>query len=620
MRHLKYLFLTVFVFLILLTGCQSKRQPFVASEKGILNLNNWDFARDGVARLDGKWEFYWNRLLEPGDVFSKDVLTGYYNIPEYWTSYPSLRLPSKGYATYRLLIEMDGREHILGLSTPDIYTEYRLWVNGELVGSNMSVDNREPTYLCPEIYNIYINDKQLEIILQIKNERHIYAGVGQSILLGDATVIHAKQNLSVAIDFFLIVICFLAGFYHLLVYFLRKKKLESFYFSVLCLAVGLWTMFFNESLLMKAFPGLPFALASKTVTLTLPLCVISITLYTYALYAQDVSKFVVKLILAANIIYSLPVIICPPYFYLKLFIPYLLSVGVVCLYGIYLSVIIMIRKRPEYHYYDLGILILAFGSFIDVLNYIDFINTGYFHSYSLVIFILLQTILIGKRYVSAARNADILALDLRNSLNTIEDTKTAFLNAQIKPHFLYNTLNTIAQCCQEDPEEAEQLILYLAKYLRGTLNFENLGNAIPLKKELDLVSAYFYIEKARFQSIAIEYEVDETLENYPIPPMTLQPLVENAVKHGIRNNAVAGIVRIEIKRQGSVIKCCVKDNGIGMEEALLEEILIKPLNSTSIGLYNIHTRLLRLYGKGLSVRSSAGTGTSIYFEIPVQEA
>lgn len=540
-------------------------------------------------------------------------------MPGFWTGDPSLKLPVRGCATYRLTVQLDGKEHIFGISMPDLYTEYKLWVNGEPAGSNFSADGGEPAYLCPRIFNIYTKASGLEIVLQIRNERHIYAGVGQSILLGDTEQIHARQNLSVALDFLLAVICFFAGIYHLLVYFLRKKQSESLYFSILCLAVGLWTMFFNECLMMKVFPGMPFALGSRIVTLTLPLCVYSITLYTNALYREDVWPIAVKLILALNAVYSVLVVILSPYHYLHLFIPYLSSVGMVCLYGIYLSVIIMVKKRPEYLYYDLGIMVLAFGSFTDVLNYLDLIHIGYLHSYCLVAFILLQTLLIGRRYVNAARNADILASDLKESLHTIEDTNTAFLNAQIKPHFLYNTLNTIAECCQTDPEEAEQLILYLTKYLRGTLSFENLGNSIPLKKELDLVSAYFFIERARFQNIAIEYMIDETAADCLIPPMTLQPLVENAVKHGIRSNASDGMVRIEIKKQASLLLLRVEDNGAGMEEALLKEILLKPINSMSIGLYNIHTRLLRLYGKGLTVRSSPGGGTAVCFEIPVRE-
>lgn len=614
-KHTKFMILIILLALLLLSGCQSTSSNQKANH-GVLDLTGWDFDQDGIARLDGKWEFYRQQLISPGENFSDASLTGYYAIPGYWTGYDGLQLSPKSYATYRLFVKLDGGSRVLSISTPDIYTEYKLWVNGELIGSNLSAGDTEPTYLCPKTYEVYSDGTQMAITLQIINNRHIYAGVGQSILLGSPSRIHNSQTIHFAIDFFLSGICLLTGLYHLVVFVLRKKGFDTLYFSLLCFSAGVWTMFFNETLIMRLFPYLAFSAGSRIVTLTMPLCVISMILYTQTLYREDISNLAVKGIVIANLLYTGIVLLCKPYTYLQLFVPYLFSIALVCLYGIYIAIRITMERRPEYHYYIAGIALLAIGALLNILEYLKIIDIFYCLPYSVVLFIFLQTIVVGKRYLNVTRNAELLASNLENSLHKIENTETAFLNAQIKPHFLYNALNTIAQCCQSDPEEAEELILNLSKYLRGTLNFENLGNFISLKKELELVASYYQIEKARFENIHVEFHVDETLNDCSIPPLMLQPLVENAIKHGIRSKESDGLIKLEIRNLGTSMVCTVEDNGAGIGQELLPELLSKPGNTKNIGLYNIHARLLRLYGKGLTIRSTVGVGTVVQFEIP----
>jgi sensor histidine kinase YesM len=189
----------------------------------------------------------------------------------------------------------------------------------------------------------------------------------------------------------------------------------------------------------------------------------------------------------------------------------------------------------------------------------------------------------------------------------------------MKPHFLYNTLNTIAEYCGTDPREAEKLIVSLSKYLRGTLDFENLGGLISLQKELDLVRAYVSIEEARFEEIKVEFEIVDPLPDIQLPPLTLQPLVENAIKHGLRKRENGGGVKVRVATSGNSVSFCVQDDGVGIPEKKLNDLLDTPKGSASIGLYNINTRLSRLYGRGLLIRSVVNGGTSVSFDIPIGE-
>lgn len=197
-----------------------------------------------------------------------------------------------------------------------------------------------------------------------------------------------------------------------------------------------------------------------------------------------------------------------------------------------------------------------------------------------------------------------------------------FLRAQIKPHFLYNTLETIAYLCQKEPEWASELIINLANYLRYSFDFESLNNSIPIKNELELVDFYIKIQKARFpDKIEIEYNLKTNLD-FNIPPLILQPLVENAIKHGILQEPEGGIVEITINKKNNYYNIFVKDNGIGMSEQQLLSLNNednKNDDKIHIGLDNINKRLKKLYNQELKIISSYGEGTTVKFKIPTNK-
>lgn len=191
----------------------------------------------------------------------------------------------------------------------------------------------------------------------------------------------------------------------------------------------------------------------------------------------------------------------------------------------------------------------------------------------------------------------------------------AFLHAQIKPHFLYNALNTIAEFCLKDPEEACDLIISLSKYLRGTLDFSNLGNLVSIDKELALVKAYLKIEKARFPELKIEFDTEENID-VQLPPMTLQVIVENAVKHGVLHREEGGLVKIVIKQVANGTEVSVENEGEGIPADQIDEIMNTPKAEGSIGLYNVNTRLLKMYGEGLSFSYTGSVWFKVSFLIP----
>ncbi|MBO8128671.1 MAG: histidine kinase [Peptococcaceae bacterium] len=193
------------------------------------------------------------------------------------------------------------------------------------------------------------------------------------------------------------------------------------------------------------------------------------------------------------------------------------------------------------------------------------------------------------------------------------------LRAQINPHFLFNTLNTITMLIRTDPESARDLLIRLASFFRHA--FKSTGHFSTLSEELECVHTYLILEKARFrEKLTIARDIDHTLLRYKVPVLTLQPLVENAVKHGIMPKMGNGTVKIKVSRIGDEMGVEIVDDGVGIPPEILPRIFKPGFGSGSgVGLSNVHERLKSLLGAeyGLNVKSEVGKGTRVSFRLPL---
>lgn len=208
-------------------------------------------------------------------------------------------------------------------------------------------------------------------------------------------------------------------------------------------------------------------------------------------------------------------------------------------------------------------------------------------------------------------------VELHRSVQTYVRTEMAFLQAQIKPHFLYNVLNTIIALCPIDPDKTLDLLYNLSRYLRGSFEFHNQDQFIPLYKELELVESYVDLEKARFDE-RLRYQVHIDCSGQAlIPPLSIQPIVENAIRHGIMQRPEGGIVNLRVTREDGRMLVSVSDNGVGMSRDQAEGLLNGAREDAGVGLLNIHRRLLSITGTGgLKIESIQHHGTTISFELP----
>jgi two-component system sensor histidine kinase ChiS len=206
-------------------------------------------------------------------------------------------------------------------------------------------------------------------------------------------------------------------------------------------------------------------------------------------------------------------------------------------------------------------------------------------------------------------------VELKKAVRSHLSMEAAWLQAQIKPHFILNTFNAVAALSWIDTGRMNTLIEEFSNYIRVSIDFLNTKQLVPLEYELDLVRSYLYIEKERFgDRLKVIWEVDNI--KLEIPPLSIQPLVENAVIHGILKRTKGGKVHIQIIDYETYVEVCIKDDGVGMDEDTSRKIFDNQTNKGSgIGLRNTDRRLKGLYGSGLQVESILGNGTTVSFVV-----
>ncbi|WP_458124681.1 hybrid sensor histidine kinase/response regulator [Paenibacillus sp. Z3-2] len=210
---------------------------------------------------------------------------------------------------------------------------------------------------------------------------------------------------------------------------------------------------------------------------------------------------------------------------------------------------------------------------------------------------------------------------LKQSIDERLRMEAAYLQAQIQPHFLFNTLNSIMVLSEMDTERMQKLGDAFIEYLQTSFHFVNSEKMVEVTHELDLSRAYLYIEKERFENrLNVIWDIPDELD-LSLPPLTIQPLIENAVRHGVLSKVVGGTVCIRIMRQATGTLIEIEDDGVGMQPEQIERALAWPKKGPGgtggIGLTNTHRRLTQMYGQGLNIVSSPDQGTKVSFVIPL---
>ncbi len=230
--------------------------------------------------------------------------------------------------------------------------------------------------------------------------------------------------------------------------------------------------------------------------------------------------------------------------------------------------------------------------------------------------------ILAKTFNRMLERIEALLEQIRSEQKEKREAELALFQLQIKPHFLYNTLEQIYMCCQlEETEAGGKITKALADFYRTALSGGE--EVISIQEEIRNIENYLLIQQERYSDI-LQYEIHAKKEllGYRIPKMTLQPLVENAIYHGLKEKGTQGMIQIDVEESGENLLLSIRDDGVGMKPERFREILNQESGRKAhFGVKNVHERIKLYFGKeyGLSLDEAAKDGTGILITIPKVE-
>ncbi len=564
---------------------------------------------DNLYKLTGEMRIY------PGTVSSADELRyndDYYILNSLEDVHTEQFLVNGSYeATVSFAIKMHANAEY-AMWFPADFLEYRVFANDELVASSKSFGSDNPPYGS----NFYVDLPKTasgiyHVVLSVRTPAN-YVNTGKSdIFIGDKKSIEYRYEKVNMVNLVAASVIIFHVIYALIQMLSPRSRVYALIFFPL--ATLLHMSFSEGRFILKIFKNLPYQAGVFLAEISTSLVLLSLMYLTESLFPKYYPK---KAGIFAAILLCIPLAnaLCLEQFdvlkvlsFLVLAVPY-----AVCLY---VFARCYENGEPFNLLFGLGLLCNQAGTILHFAGNGVNMFPRYMEIFGYLFFSMYALVIITKDYKDQREKERFYTAELSKRLEDMQVSENAFLNAQMKPHFLYNTLNTIADCCVTDSEKAKMLINSLSEYLKLILSIDNMDDTVPLSHELELADAYTEIEKERFPSITFYKDVPEHLPFVALPPITLQPLIENAIKHGVRKSDMQGVITLRIIDNPEDVEFIVSDNGVGMDEETVGKLFVTPKENASIGIYNINKRLKYIYNSRLEIESTVGEGTSVRFTI-----
>jgi PAS domain S-box-containing protein len=462
----------IFAYLIFFSAClnDSRRRIAPTAHNGVLDLTDWNFRDDGSVDLNGEWEFYWQQHLMPQDFASETtpLKTGFIEVPGYWKGYEldGKKLPSYGYVTYRLNVVLNQQHDPMALRTVEISNAYRIYVNGQRIGSlGQAGKNRETTIprQVPQIFTFAHDLNQMEIIIQVSNFHHRRGGIWEIIQLGREKDIRKTWERRLSFDLLLIGSILLMALYHLGLFMVRKKDRSPLYFSIFCFLLTLRTLTTGGRYLILAFPDLSWELAIKFEYLSWYMAVPAFAMFMQSIFQKFSERFL-RLLEVLAVAFSGIVIFTPARIFSHTLNTYEIITLITLIYGLCVIFISLNQKRIEASVFLLGFVILCLTIINDMLHVENIIQTGFFTQFGFFFFILSQAFLLSYRHSVALTTVEAQQIELRDTLESYKSEITERVRAEEALRESEEKYRTILQSIEEGYYEVD---------LAGNLTFFN---------------------------------------------------------------------------------------------------------------------------------------------------
>lgn len=382
---------------------QPSDNPVMVS--GQMNLGHWDFEKQGQVSLAGKWQFFWNQFIPPGQINFEDPgkNTHWIPIPGSWNRFTGggKQKGGQGYATLALRVVLGNSAPPLSLSIRKVMTAYDVFINGKQTMSvgktGMGTQSMIPEYR-PVIIDLPPNEPFLDIVIHVSNFNHRLGGIKSKIIMGSRKTLKKNEYYRLAINSFAMGSIFIMGLYHLILYFLRKRYVPPLYLGIFCCLVTIRSIAANEQDLMGLLPLIPWEFQMRIDFLGFYLGVPAFFLFISSLFPHEVSKKIQGLVLWVAVAFSLAVILFPARIYSHSAPVFQIFTVLVCCYVIWVFAKVILNRGQGIWALLLGFLALFASVVNDMLYASDIIQTGSFIHAGMFAFILSQALILSLQF------------------------------------------------------------------------------------------------------------------------------------------------------------------------------------------------------------------------------
>ncbi|MBF0398352.1 MAG: HAMP domain-containing histidine kinase [Desulfobacterales bacterium] len=647
-----FIFLSLIVFSSSVSGNNYKKQP--QAIKGILDLREWDFKKDGNVKLSGEWEFYWKKLLTSEDNLPQK--SGFITVPGIWNGYvlEGNKLPADGYATYRLKILLNEKKDHLGFKFLNMATAFAFFINGNEITSEGIVGKNKETSIpkfFPHIVHYMPESNYLDVFLLISNFHNYKGGAWRIIEMGRNNYIQELWIKSVCFDMLLFGSIFIMGIYHIGLFSLRRSDKSIFYFGIFCLIICLRTLNQNEMCIAHIFPNISWALLHKIDHLTFYLSVPCFFMFINCVFVDQFSKTILRISQLSGVVFSFIVLLTSPSFFSLTLQPYHIITLLLALHIMHGLICAFIEKKEGINIFIIGFVILIFTVINDILEANQLITSKQLLvPFGIFIFILAQSYFLSKQFSNAFSRIEKLSQELKN-LTKVKDEFLSNISHEVRTPFtsiagflliikkklasIFDHLNIEDK---KQKKDIEQIKTNIDIVVSETSNLNNIieklitfadiisGKASWTKDEFnmsELINELInkYINLFEEKGILIEKMIDDDIPMVTADKRKIAQVIDNLLSNALKFTNHGNVV-CSIKKENGFIKITVKDTGIGLISEYHEkvfdkftqigDILTDKPKGLGLGL-PLCKMIVEHHGGKIWVESEVGKGSSFIF-------
>lgn len=569
------------------------------SSNGYYDLSEFSYNSDFVYSLEGNWNY--ENLIDDNKIV---------NLPDAISR-------NSGETVYSVHVKLPKKNEYYSIFIPRICADFKLVINGTTIYENGIYASKISYINSANTYSFYSEADELDI------ELYTYAlsalpYKALPIAIGAPAATNVLFLKICSVDVLLLIIMISSGIYFLVLVILDRNRRSYGAFALLCFIMAFRCSVNNIVFLGLQFPRIPNAIIEFIIPLITPLLLIAIIFFTNTLYEKCFNTVALSIDIILCVIYM----VLAPFFNYVYFDKFLIFYNVLIVYTsallFFTGIKYIHQKKQNASAFILSAFIMLGSSILE--STFNLISPKFGHALNIgfVFYIILQTNTFLVNIKTAYSSEIELSKSYDNTLATAKEESTNFLSSHLKPHFIFNSLNVISGYALFEPEKAKKICSSLVTYMKQMFEHNNMIETNTLENEINLAKAFGYIETERFPNITIDYDISDGIEDTVVPALLIQPLLENAVNHGIRKRSakIPGNISISINKINNYVHFIIHDDGVGMDEETIRAALQRPSDDKYHGLFHLSLRLGELYYEELNIESSPDAGTTISFKIP----